>query len=112
MLMAIDEAKLNELMGRFVNDLGATGHAASMVIGDQLGLYRALAANGPLIPGELAGRTGTSERWVAEWLAGQAAGGYVTYDPDTGRYLLTEEQALALADEHSPAFVCGGAQLA
>ena len=110
--MAIDEAKLNELMGRFVNDLGATGHAASMVIGDQLGLYRALAANRPLIPGELAGRTGTSERWVAEWLAGQAAGGYVTYDPDTGRYLLTEEQALALADEHSPAFVCGGAQLA
>ena len=110
--MAIDEARLNELMGRFVNDLGATGHAANMVIGDRLGLYRALAANGPLTPAELAGLTGTATRYVAEWLAGQAAGGYVRYDPTSGRYWLSEEQALALADEQSPAFLCGGAEFA
>ena len=110
--MAIDEAKLNELMGRFVNDLGATGQAATMVIGDRLGLYKALAANGPSTPAELAGSTGTAQRYVAEWLAGQAAGGYVTYDPTSGRYLLSEEQAMALADEHSPAFLPGGAQFA
>jgi SAM-dependent methyltransferase len=110
--MAIDEAKLNELVGRFVNDLGAAGQAATMVIGDRLGLYRALAAGGPATPAELASRTGTAERYVAEWLAGQAAGGYVTYDPDGGRYRLTPEQALAVADEHSPAFLPGGAEFA
>jgi ubiquinone/menaquinone biosynthesis C-methylase UbiE len=110
--MAIDEAKLNQLMGRFVNDLGATGHAANMVIGDRLGLYKALAANGPMTPDELAERTGTATRYVAEWLAGQAAGGCITYDPTSGRFLLTEEQAMALADEHSPAFLCGGAEFA
>jgi hypothetical protein len=108
--MAIDEAKLNELVGRFINDLGATGHAATMVIGDRLGLYRALAVNGPSTPAELAASTGTAQRYVAEWLAGQAAGGYITYDPTSGRYLLSEEQAMALADEHSPAFLPGGAQ--
>jgi SAM-dependent methyltransferase len=110
--MAIDEAKLNELVGRFINDLGATGNAANMVIGDRLGLYRALAANGPMSPAELAGSTGTTTRYVAEWLAGQAAGGYVTYDPDSGRYRLSEEQALALAYDHGPAFLPGGAEFA
>ena len=110
--MAVDEGKLNELVGRFVNDLGATGHAANMVIGDRLGLYKALAANGPSTPAELAGSTGTAQRYVAEWLAGQAAGGYVTYDPANGRFRLTEEQAMALADEHGPAFLPGGAQFA
>jgi SAM-dependent methyltransferase len=110
--MAVDEAKLNELVGRFVNDLGATGHAANMVIGDRLGLYKALAADGPSTPAELAGSTSMAQRYVAEWLAGQAAGGYVTYDPASGRYRLNEEQALALADEHSAAFLPGGAEFA
>jgi hypothetical protein len=71
---AVDEARLNELLGRFVNDFGATGFAATVVIGDKLGLYQALAA-GPATPPELADRTGTHPRLVAEWLAAQAASG-------------------------------------
>ena len=110
--MAIDQAKLDEFLGRFVADLGAAFHAPAVVAGDKLGLYKALAAAGPSTPAELAARTGTSERYVAEWLPGQASGGYVDYDPATGRYQLTEEQAFALADETSPAFVPGAFQLA
>jgi SAM-dependent methyltransferase len=110
--MAIDQAKLDEFMGRFVGDLGATFHAANVVIGDRLGLYKALAAAGPSTSAALAERTGTTERYVREWLRGQAAGGYVTYEPASDRYLLTEEQAFALAQEDSPAFVPGAFQLA
>jgi SAM-dependent methyltransferase len=110
--MAIDQAKLDEFLGRFVADLGAVFHAPAVVAGDKLGLYKALAASGPSTPAELAAATGTNERYVAEWLPGQAAGGYVTYDPASGRWLLTEEQAFALADETSPAFVPGAFQLA
>jgi hypothetical protein len=77
---AIDQAKLNELLGRFVNEFGATGFAATVVIGDRLGLYQALAT-GPATPAELAERTGTHPRLVAEWLAAQAASGY---HPDNG----------------------------
>jgi SAM-dependent methyltransferase len=110
--MAIDEARLNEFLHQFVGDLGATVHAANVVIGDKLGLYKGLAAAGPSTPAELAERTGTSPRYVAEWLAGQAAGGYVAYDAGGGRYRLTEEQAFTLADEQSPAFLPGAFQLA
>jgi SAM-dependent methyltransferase len=110
--MAIDQAKLDEFLGRFVADLGAAFHAPAVVAGDKLGLYKALAAAGPSTPAELAAGTATSERYVTEWLAGQAAGGYVTYDPASDRYLLTEEQAFALADETSPAFVPGAFQVA
>jgi SAM-dependent methyltransferase len=110
--MAIDQAKLDEFLGRFVADLGAVFHAPAVVVGDKLGLYKALAAAGPSTPAELAGRTGTSERYVREWLRGQAAGGYVTYDPAADRFLLTEEQAFALADDTSPAFVPGAFQVA
>jgi SAM-dependent methyltransferase len=110
--MTINEGRLHEFLGRFVGDLGATVHAANVVIGDKLGLYKALAAAGPSTPGQLAERTGTHRRYVAEWLNGQAAGGYVTYDPDGGRYHLDDEQAFALADEQSPAFVPGAFQLA
>jgi hypothetical protein len=110
--MAIDQAKLDQFLGRFVADLGAVFHAPAVVAGDKLGLYRALAAAGPSTPAELAARTGTSERYVTEWLRGQAAGGYVTYDPPGDRYLLSEEQAFALADDTSPAFVPGAFQLA
>jgi SAM-dependent methyltransferase len=110
--MAIDQDKLNEFLHRFVGDLGATVHAANVVIGDKLGLYKDLASAGPSTPAELAERTNTQQRYVAEWLAGQAAGGYIAYDPQTGRYQLTEEQAFTLADEQSPAFLPGAFQLA
>src|SRR5580765_1944612 len=105
--MAIDEAELNAFMGRFVGDLGATINAVTVVVGDKLGLYRALDEAGPSTSDQLAQRTGTTERYVREWLRGQAAGGYVTYDPDAGTYGLSELQAFTLADETSPAFVVG-----
>ena len=108
--MAIDEAKLNAFMGKAVGDIGAALSAALVVIGDKLGLYKALAESAAT-PGELAKRTGTVERYVREWLNNQAAGGYVTYHPPTGRYSLPEEQALALAVEGSPAFVPGAFQV-
>lgn len=110
--MAIDQDRLNEFLGQFVADLGATFHAANVVIGDKLGLYKELAASGPCSSEELAERTGTTERYVREWLRGQAAGGYVTYEPATERYHLSPEQAFALAQEDSPAFVPGAFQLA
>ena len=102
---AIDEDRLGELLGRFVADLGATISAANVLVGDRLGLFRAMADGGPVTSGELAARTGTAERYVREWLRGQAAGGYVSYDgpeiaddPAGERYRLTAEQALAFAD--------------
>jgi SAM-dependent methyltransferase len=110
--MAVNEAKLNELLGRFLNDFGGTFHSAMAVIGDKLGLYKALAAAGPLTPEELAERTGTTERYVREWLSSQAAGGYAGYDAATGKFFLTEEQAFALADESGPVFLPGAFQLA
>jgi SAM-dependent methyltransferase len=108
----IDQAKLDEFMGRFVGDLGAAISAALVVIGDRLGLYRALADGGPMSPEQLAERTGTDARYVREWLSNQAAGGYVTYDPEAAAFALTPEQSLALAQEGSPAFVPGAFQLA
>src|SRR5690606_38687702 len=96
-VMAVDESTLNELLGRFVTDLGGSFHAVNAVIGDRLGLYRALLAVMPATPAEVAEQAGVSERYTAEWLKGQAAGGYVSYDPATERFMLTEEQAFALA---------------
>jgi hypothetical protein len=95
--MAIDMDKLQEFLGRFVTDLGATFAAGNVVIGHRLGLYRTLAT-GPASAEELAERTQTSTRYIAEWLRGQAAGGYVEYDPATQCYWLTEEQSFALAN--------------
>jgi SAM-dependent methyltransferase len=106
----IDQAKLDEFMGRFVGDLGAALSAALVVIGDRLGLYRAMADGSGVTPDELAERTGTDARYVREWLSNQAAGGYVSYAE--GRFSLTPEQSLALAQEGSPAFVPGAFQLA
>jgi len=110
--MAIDPNALNELLGRAVNDFGATFSAALIRIGDKLGLYKALAKSGPQTSAELAKETGTSERYVREWLGNQAAGGYVTYDPASGKFHLSEEQAFTMADENSPAFLPGAFQLA
>lgn len=92
------DTELNELLGRFVADLGATAAAGNIVIGDRLGLYRALAEAGPLTAAELAEYTGTAERYVREWLRGQAAGRLVSYDADTGQYSMSRAQALAFAD--------------
>ena len=109
----VDEQALNELMGRALVDFGGTWHAGLAVIGDRLGLYKALAdAESPLTSAELAERTGTFERYVREWLASQAAGGYVTYDPTTKRFSMTPEQAMLMADENSPAFLVGGFEVA
>ena len=106
----IDPETLNALVGRVVGDFGATIGAALVNIGDRLGLYRAIAEAGPVTSTELAARTGTTERNVREWLAAQAAAGYVTYDGD-GRYSLSPEQEEAFTNEGSPAFVCGGFQV-
>ena len=108
----IDQAKLDEFMGHFVGDLGATMSAALVVIGDKLGLYRAMADGDLVTAEELASRTGTDARYVREWLSNQAAGGYVSYDAADERFFLTPEQSLALAQEGSPAFVPGAFQVA
>jgi 2-polyprenyl-3-methyl-5-hydroxy-6-metoxy-1,4-benzoquinol methylase len=107
----IDEKKLNEFMGRAVGDIGSAISAALVLIGDKLGLYKAMAASGSVTPAELAGRTETTERYVREWLNNQAAGGYVIYDAASGRYTLPPEQAMAMADETSPAFLPGAFQV-
>ncbi len=108
---ALDMDKLNAFIGRFVTDLGASVHAGMVVIGEKLGLYKALAAH-PMGSMELAFATQTDERYVREWLASQAAGGYVTYDDKTGKFSLSEEQAFALASEDSPAYLPGAFELA
>lgn len=110
--MSVDESKLNDLLGRAVVDFGAVYHAAMVSIGDSLGLYKALAAIGPISAQGLASATGTNERYVREWLGSQAAGGYVNYDAHKQQFYLDAEQALALADENSPAFLPGAFQLA
>jgi 2-polyprenyl-3-methyl-5-hydroxy-6-metoxy-1,4-benzoquinol methylase len=105
----IDEAKLEQFMGRFVQDLGAGATAPLVLIGDKLGLYKAMADGEPVTPAELAERTGCRERYIREWLCQQAASGYVEYDD--GAFRLPPEQALALADENSPVFIPGAFQL-
>jgi SAM-dependent methyltransferase len=97
----MNKDKVGEFLGRFVADVGATGAAGSVVVGNRLGLYRALA-EGAATPAELAERTECHERPLAEWLRGQAAGGYVSYDATTDRFSLTEEQAFCLVDPDGP----------
>jgi len=109
--MAVDMDKLNAFIGQFVGDLGAAVSAGMVVIGDRLGLYKALA-EGPMTSAELAAKTGTDERYVREWLASQAAGGYITYDDKTNKFGMTEEQVFTLAKEDSPAYLPGAFQLA
>ena len=108
----IDMEKLMGFVFRAVEEVGATLNTALVVMGDRLGLYRGLAGAGPLTPAELAQRTGTAERYVREWLNAQAAGAYVNYDPDSGRYSLPTEHAIALTDESSPAYLPGFFQTA
>src|SRR5260370_26002470 len=110
--MAINQDRRHEFLGKAIVDFGATFNAALIRIGDKLGLYKALVSGGPQTPAELAKRTSTAERYVREWLSAQAAGGYVTYDSANGKFHLSEEQAFAMADENSPAFLPGAFQLA
>jgi len=107
----LDMDKLNAFIGQFVTDLGAAVHAGMVVIGEKLGLYKALAVC-PMSPAQLAMKTGTDERYLREWLASQAAGGYISYNADTGKFGLTEEQAFTLATEDSPAYLPGAFELA
>jgi SAM-dependent methyltransferase len=107
----VDEARLNEFMGKALADMGAAINTALVLIGDRLGLYKAMAGAGPMTSAEVAGKTGTAERYVREWLAAQAAGGYLTYDAESGKFTLPDEQAMALAVENSPAFIPGAYQI-
>ena len=108
---ALDMDKLNAFVGQFVMDLGAAVHAGMVVIGEKLGLYKALA-EGPVSSTELAAKTKTDERYVRERLSSQAAGGYVTYDEKTNKFSLSVEQAFTLANEDSPAYLPGAFELA
>jgi SAM-dependent methyltransferase len=108
--MALDENKLHEFLGRALMDLGGAVNAVLMSIGDELGLYKALA-KGPQTPAELARNTATNERYIREWLNCQAAGGYVTYDKSTGKYFLSEEQELCLANPNGPVDLPGASLL-
>jgi SAM-dependent methyltransferase len=108
----VDMDKLMSFVFRAVEEVGASLGTALVVMGDKLGLYRAMAGAGPLTSTELAERSGMAERYVREWLNAQSAGGFVEYDPDTGRYLLPPEQAVALTDESSPAYLPGLFQIA
>ena len=108
---ALDMNKLNNFIGQFVADLGASVHAGMVVIGEKLGLYKALA-EGPVTSVELARKTGTDARYIREWLASQAAGGYVTYDGSKDLFSLSEEQAFTLALDDSPAYLPGAFELA
>jgi len=110
--MAIDEDRLQEFMDKWAADQAATMHAATVVVGDQLGLYRALAEGGPQTADELAANTKCHSRLVREWLNAQVASGYCEYDPENERYWLTPEQAACLADPSSPTYVVGGALVA
>ena len=110
--MALNHEKLNDLLGKAVVDIGATFNSVLVLIGEKHGLYKALAKEGPMTAAELAKHTGTAERYAAEWLAAQAAGGYITYDGSNGKFHLTEEQAFSLAQEDSPVYLPGAFQVA
>jgi SAM-dependent methyltransferase len=109
--MQIDQTKLEKFMGQALGELGAGMNAALVIIGDKLGLYKAMAGAGPMTSAELAQKTSTNDRYVREWLNAQAAGGFVTYDATTERFTLPDEQALALAVEDSPAYLPGAYQV-
>ncbi|MGI8937906.1 MAG: class I SAM-dependent methyltransferase [Iamia sp.] len=107
----MDETKMMDFLHKAVADVGTLLGGSMTVLGDRLGLYRAMAGAGSLTPAELAERTDTTERYVREWLSAQAATGYVTYDGD-GRFTLPDEHAVVLTDESSPACVIGAFETA
>lgn len=109
--MDVDQAKLEAFQGKMLGDMGAAISAALVIVGDKLGLYKAMAEMGPTTSLKLASATGTTERYVREWLAAQAASGYVEYDPVKAEFSMTPEQAMVFADEGGPAFMAGGFEL-
>lgn len=110
--MSLDETKLNSIVQKVIEDIGAAFHAPLVLIGEKLGLFKAMAGQGQVTSSQLAERTGTAERYVREWLPAMAAGGYVTFHPATQRYSLSDEQACAFADENSPVYLPGAFQAA
>jgi 2-polyprenyl-3-methyl-5-hydroxy-6-metoxy-1,4-benzoquinol methylase len=107
----INEQKLHDFMLKAVGDIASTMSAMLLIIGDRLGLYKAMAESGqPITSDELAKKTNTNERIIREWLANQAAGGYITYNASDGKYTIPPEQAMALADENSPVYIHGAYQ--
>ena len=107
----INEQKLHDFMLKAVGDIASTMSAMLLIIGDRLGLYKAMAESGPITSKELAKKTNTNERYIREWLANQAAGGYITYNPTDVKYTLPPEQAIVLADENSPVYIQGAYQV-
>jgi len=105
--MELNEEKLNELLGKVVTEMGAAANGPLILLGDKLGLFKSLAASGPMNSTELADETNTAERYVREWLSAQAASGYVTYDATTNSFSMTPEQAAVFGDEKSPVFMTG-----
>lgn len=105
--MELDEKKLHALLGKMVTEMGAAAAGSLIILGDRLGLYKALAENGRLTSEELAGKTGTTERYVREWLAAQAASGYIDFNPEDETFSMTPEQAMVFADEDSPVLLTG-----
>lgn len=105
--MSIDEAKLEQFMGRLAGDAGATLGWQLAYLGDRLGIWKAMAGAGPMSAASVAAATGLNERMTLEWLSAQAAGGYLTYDAATDAFTLPDEHAMALADEASPVFLAG-----
>jgi len=108
---AVDPDKLNAFMGKMVGEMGAAMSASLVVLGERLGLYKALAEHGPANSFELADATKLNERLVREWLAAQAAAEYISFDAATGRFSLSPEQVMVFADEESPVFLAGGFEL-
>ncbi len=108
----VDENKLHEFVMRMLGDLGGAFSVPLIRIGDRLGLYRTLHTHGAMTPGELAESSNIAERYAREWLSHQAASGYVTYEPGTGRFTLPPEQAMVFAEPDSPVYLLGGLDLA
>jgi SAM-dependent methyltransferase len=106
--MTVDEERLERFLGQAITDMGAALSGALVMIGDELGLWKALAGAGPLTSSQVAGRSGVPERYVREWCSAQAAGGYLDYDPDDETFALPPEHAMALADDDSPVYMLGG----
>ena len=104
----IDETRLEAFLGQAVTDMGAALDGALVMLGGELGLWKAIDGAGPLTAGEIAERTGVAERYVREWASAQAASGYLEYDAESGRLRAAAEQAMALAEEDSPVYVLGG----
>ncbi len=105
--MELNEAKLNEFLGKMVTEMGAAANGSLIILGDKLGLYKSLATNGPMTSGQLAEKTGTTERYVREWLSAQAASGYIEYEAESEEFSMTPEQAAVFGDQESPVLMTG-----